>query len=185
MGEPVAETVHLVFENGQFLGCFASPEAASRLADARQAYAEKNGHKRTLEVREYVPTAAVPAVSTAGFNFYEHLQRQRDWSRRTFGPGPRLLGIIDHIKKELVEIAADPLDVEEWIDVVILALDGAWRTGAAPHEIIAHLTGKQAKNEQREWPDWRSMPTDRAIEHNRTSETPDSLEIPRELRRHD
>jgi hypothetical protein len=37
---------------------------------------------------------------------------------------------IKHIKKELDdEIAHDPLDLGEWIDVIILGLDGAWRTG--------------------------------------------------------
>lgn len=101
------------------------------------------------------------------FDLRAHLQRQREWSERTFGPGSRAAGVIDHIRKELREIEADPTDLEEWIDVVILALDGAWRSGASPDEIVAQLVAKQAKNEVREWPDWRTQPTDRAIEHVR------------------
>lgn len=97
----------------------------------------------------------------------EHLQRQHEWSERTFGPGHRTAGVIDHIRKELVEIEVSPLDLSEWIDVAILALDGAWRAGYSPEEIAAALTAKQAKNEARTWPDWRTAPTDKAIEHKK------------------
>jgi dATP/dGTP diphosphohydrolase len=99
------------------------------------------------------------------FDLLAHLYRQRDWSRRTFGPGGRARGVIDHIRKELREIGARPDDLEEWIDVVILAFDGAWRAGHEPNEIITALVRKQEQNEARTWPDWRTQPTDRAIEH--------------------
>ena len=102
------------------------------------------------------------------FDFREHLQRQRDWSGKTFGPGRRTQGVIDHIRKELREIEADPTDLSEWIDVVILALDGAWRAGGTPSEIIAALVAKQTKNEGRQWPDWRTSDPNKAIEHDRT-----------------
>ena len=102
------------------------------------------------------------------FDFRAHLQRQREWSARTFGPGDRAKGVVDHIRKELNEIEADPGDLKEWIDVVILGLDGAWRCGATPEQIIAALVAKQAKNEARQWPDWRTAPADRAIEHVRS-----------------
>ena len=46
----------------------------------------------------------------------EHLAHQREWSTATFGPGSRTLGVIDHIRKELDEIAAAPDDVEECHD---------------------------------------------------------------------
>lgn len=100
----------------------------------------------------------------------EYLRRQRMWSRMTFGPGLRTKGIIDHLAKEHREILADPTDVGEWIDVVILGLDGAWRTGAPPQEIIDGIVAKQARNEARTWPDWRIMSPDHAIEHDRSGE---------------
>jgi hypothetical protein len=78
--------------------------------------------------------------------------------------------VIDHIKKELKEIEADPDDLSEWIDVVILALDGAWRAGYAPVEIIDALVAKQTKNESRKWPDWRTAPADQAICHVKTED---------------
>lgn len=97
----------------------------------------------------------------------DHLERQRAWSRETFGPGDRANGVLDHIRKELDEVAADPTDVEEWVDVLILAFDGAWRAGHEPQTILDALAAKQAKNEARTWPDWRTMSPDKAIEHVR------------------
>lgn len=95
----------------------------------------------------------------------KHLQRQYDWSLSTFGPGPRSAGVIKHIEKELYEVAENPDDVEEWIDVVILALDGAMRQGYTPKEVAKALEAKQAKNETRKWPDWREFTEGEAIEH--------------------
>lgn len=97
-----------------------------------------------------------------------HLANQREWSERTFGPGRRTEGVVDHIRRELVEVLADPDDLKEWVDVIILALDGAWRTGADSQAIIDAIIAKQAKNEQRTWPDWRTADPGKAIEHVRT-----------------
>ena len=83
-----------------------------------------------------IPRAAGPE-SAPQFDFLTHLQRQREWSEKTFGPEDRAFGIVAHIKKELDEIIDKPNDISEWIDVVILALDGAWRAGYTPDEIIA------------------------------------------------
>lgn len=110
-------------------------------------------------------------VDPVAFDMIAHLARQREWSGNTFGPGPRTAGVIDHIRKELREIEADPSDITEWIDVVILALDGAWRAGYQPQEIIDAMVAKQTRNEGRNWPDWRTMSPDKAIEHDRSGET--------------
>lgn len=102
-----------------------------------------------------------------------HLAHQRQWSLATFGPGTRTLGVIDHIRKELDEIAADPSDLTEWVDVIILAFDGAWRAGWEPQQIIDTIKAKQARNESRTWPDWRTASPDHAIEHLRSLPAPD------------
>lgn len=110
----------------------------------------------------------------------QHLLRQMAWSHATFGPTERRAGVIDHIRKELKEIEASDGDTAEWVDVVILALDGLTRSIAFAHgerqnpqkvveracELILH---KQAVNEARVWPDWRTMPADKAIEHDRSA----------------
>lgn len=106
-----------------------------------------------------------------------HLERQRQFSAATFGPGPRTAGVLDHIRKELNEIEADPLDLREWVDVIILAFDGAWRAGWEPQAIIDAVKEKQRVNEAREWPDWRTASPDHAIEHVRTTATPPSPEV--------
>lgn len=93
-----------------------------------------------------------------------HLDRQRQWSTDTFGPGLRL-GVLDHIEKEMGEVREDPTDLGEWVDLIILAFDGAWRAGHEPQAILDAIAAKQARNEAREWPDWRTQDTGRAIEH--------------------
>ena len=97
----------------------------------------------------------------------DHLTRQMLWSEKTFGPGRRTLGVTEHIAKELDEIRADPLDLGEWVDVIILAFDGAWRAGHQPQQVIDAIKAKQARNEARTWPDWRTLSEDQAIEHVR------------------
>lgn len=119
------------------------------------------------------PTAGGTAEAGA-VDLVAHLRRQSQWSERTFGPGPRPAGIIDHIRRELSEIEAAPGDLSEWIDVAILALDGAWRAGHSPEAIAAALVAKQARNESRCWPDWRTADTGKAIEHVRESEAGDA-----------
>jgi hypothetical protein len=114
--------------------------------------------KAQRTIRRYQTTSVIDAA---------HLDRQRAWSARTFGPGDRTAGVIDHIKKELVEVEAQPDDVEEWADILILGFDGALRAGHEPQAIIDAIKAKQAKNEARTWPDWRTMPADKAIEHVR------------------
>lgn len=52
---------------------------------------------------------------------------QIPWSMSCFHHGKRTLGIIEHIKRELLEIENAPDDPKEWSDVVLLAIDGLWR----------------------------------------------------------
>lgn len=99
------------------------------------------------------------------FDLTEHLHRQKQFSEKTFGHGARTDGLIDHITKELKEIKDNPLDVYEWVDVILLAFDGAWRAGYSPEEISEAIRDKQAKNECRKWPDWMESDQNKAIEH--------------------
>lgn len=109
----------------------------------------------------------------------QHLVRQMAFSHATFGPGERREGVIDHIRKELAEVDAAGGDASEWVDVVILALDGLTRRLAyvggerADPETVAQIAvnmirQKQTRNESRVWPDWRTAEPNKAIEHVRT-----------------
>lgn len=117
------------------------------------------------------------------YDLVAHLMGAIAFSRETFGPGARTKGVIAHIQKELKEIEANPSDLVEWIDVMILAMDGAWRCVAANHPgdasldarrmafiITDALAEKQARNQARTWPDWRTASPDQPIEHDRTGE---------------
>ncbi|PPD34939.1 MAG: hypothetical protein CTY21_09475 [Methylomonas sp.] len=96
-----------------------------------------------------------------------YLRRQIEFSEQTFGPGRRTAMVLDHLRKELREVEQNPDDIEEWVDVAMLALDGAWRHGHTPEQICQALAAKLAKNKARTWPDWRTQPSDSAIEHVR------------------
>lgn len=98
------------------------------------------------------------------FDLVTHLKRQTIFSKKVFGPGPRVKGITDHIRKELEEVEAEPTSLE-WIDIVILALDGAWRAGYTPEQIATAIEKKQIKNENRKWPNWKKFGQDQPIEH--------------------
>ncbi len=102
------------------------------------------------------------------FNLIGWLNKNISWSFDTFGPGTRTEGVLRHIEEEIEEVRKDPTDTSEWIDIVILALDGAWRAGATAEDICRVLEEKQAKNMARAWPDWRNFKPDEPINHLRT-----------------
>ena len=140
-------------------------------------WTDDTSERDATDVRHALEVALEPAVSRVGPeppvlpDLVEHLTRQRDFSERTFGPGNRTAGVVDHIRKELREIESQPNGLSEWIDVVILGFDGAWRAGHEPEQIAAALVAKQRKNEARQWPDWRTADPNKAIEHNRPALT--------------
>lgn len=103
------------------------------------------------------------------FDLIKHLRRQKVFSEQVFGPHPRVEGVCDHIAKELVEVRESGGVLAEWVDVILLALDGAWRSGASPEKIAEAIAAKQRKNEGRKWPDWRTAEPDKAIEHDRSA----------------
>lgn len=77
------------------------------------------------------------------FDLIAHLHRQIAFSRRSLGPG-RIRELCDLIRIQLAEIetanaAGKPETLEEWVAVIILALDGAWRGGGHPEEICFNI----------------------------------------------
>jgi dATP/dGTP pyrophosphohydrolase len=117
------------------------------------------------EAIEYVKQQTGTEVPIMEDSLIPYLERHAAWSARTFGPGPRTKGILEHIRKELKEIEQDPGDLEEWIDVIILALDGYWRHWGNPLDLMRRLQEKQNKNFARQWPAWQ--PQDHPTEHIR------------------
>lgn len=180
--------------------------------------------------REKENTAAEVAFDK--FNLERFLVAQREFSLQAFGPSPRLVGVHDHLAKEIEEAYATPTDVLEWADCLLLSFDGAMRAGGSPQELalfmdlskfpeslsvykgvryeverdvrllkaMRHLEvwkawgiiaskvliaafrnghsmesvllaaeQKLSINQRRTWPDWRSAPLDKAIEHYKGS----------------
>ena len=102
-------------------------------------------------------TAALQHFSNRGLmqargGLREVLTNQMDWSRRTFGSGRRTIGITKHIEKECAEVRENPDDLSEWIDIMILAMDGYWRAGGTPEMILHSIIAKQAINRERKYP---------------------------------
>ena len=95
----------------------------------------------------------------------ELVSKQRAFSKATFGPGSRLEGVISHIERELKEIRKTPQDPAEWADLILLALDGAWRQGVGAHALADAVEFKIHENESRRWPDWRNFKASEAVEH--------------------
>ena len=145
-------------------------------------------HHRCRHCSRYFPKDAQPPKCPAITNthdpskpepFIEYFVRQSEWSANTFGHGTRTQGIVEHIRKELDEVLAKPHDLEEWIDLTMLAMDGFWRHGGDPRAIVDHLQAKQAKNFARKW----HKPEDgRAVEHVRDTE-PAAPPVPQAPRR--
>ena len=112
-------------------------------------------------------------------NFEKFINRQRAFSLETFGPDYR--GVPEHIVEELLEVEAAVTEGEdelaEWVDVILLGIDGAQRCGHLPaegqakrrpsaEEICEALLKKLRHNsEVRLWPDWRLSSPDEPIGH--------------------
>lgn len=104
--------------------------------------------------------------------FREYVNRHFNWSFRTFGTAPNTESICTHIQKEVEEVRKNPNDLEEWIDIIILGLDGALRCQGmgklVADDLVDALEAKLQKNIQRKW----IIPTDptQPIEHDRTED---------------
>ena len=142
-------------------------ERCVEVAAATDPEKPANWLHRREEIAAAIRTLSSPDHADAD-TLETYYARQIEWSKNTFGPALRTKGIIDHIKKELKEIEAEPHDLSEWIDVVILAMDGFWRHGGTVDDLMPRLLAKQKKNMARTWPNWRTMSEDQAIEHDRS-----------------
>lgn len=81
----------------------------------------------------------------------EIISVQIPFSTQTFGTGMRTKGICKHIRAKLREIETAPHDISEWVDVILLAIDGAWRTGHNAEEVAQAVIDKLHINMKRKW----------------------------------
>lgn len=86
----------------------------------------------------------------------EHTKKQVEFSQKTFGKGETTESVIERIKQKLEEVKACPEDLYGWVDIMMLAIDGATRQGWSADRIAQALPDKLAINQRRAWPDWQS-----------------------------
>ena len=77
----------------------------------------------------------MPLPRCPAARFGARLDRQNSANGHS-DPVLRTAGVVDQVHNELIEIPAAPEDLAEGIDVVILALDGAWRANGAPPDAV-------------------------------------------------
>lgn len=92
-----------------------------------------------------------PAEPSNGFRLDIFIDRYALWSQQAIGPGQRTEGILKHITKELDEIRAEPDELEEWVDLINLAIDGATRRGYSGKDIIKGLLEKFMRLQDRKF----------------------------------
>ena len=71
--------------------------------------------------------------------FYFWLLRR--WQRKQFGESRNIDGVIKHLRKEILE-AENTYNENEWCDIVLLACQGAWRSGWSPWSFTLALWSK-------------------------------------------
>jgi serine/threonine protein phosphatase PrpC len=132
---------------------------SNRDEEARRALA------RELRDARLTIAAQERALGEAKDGLASYLREAREFSRSTFGEGYRTLGVTRHIEKEIAEVRANPLDLSEWVDIILLACDGYWRHGGEPENLLADMLAKFAVNKKREWP--KPASEDDPVEHDR------------------
>lgn len=73
-------------------------------------------------------------------------------SRKQFGEGKRTGSLTKKISQELEEVIAQPDDLEEWVDILILAMDGYWRHGGTSEWLLHDLHNKLCVVAERTYP---------------------------------
>ena len=82
------------------------------------------------------------------FDLKEFVSEQRTFSIGAFGPGSRKVGVANHILEECNEVESKPDDLSEWVDVMLLSLDAAWRSGLSASEIARRIApGRHGEGE--------------------------------------
>jgi hypothetical protein len=100
-------------------------------------------------------------------DFVELWREQEAFSEATF-PGITPLAVARHLRSEADELIASPTDRLEWVDALLLSIDGARRAGMTCDELLALAFRKIEINRQRQWP--AVVDVNESVEHIRNPE---------------
>jgi hypothetical protein len=99
-----------------------------------------------------------------------YLQELQDkiaaFNERTF-PGQTVHGVANHLAKEAGELAAEPGDLMEQADVLILLLQVCHKQGVSGSELLRNAFTKVEINEKRDWP--KEPAEDGTFQHTKES----------------
>jgi len=118
-----------------------------------------------------------PGWPALKMDWNDYLLRHIEWGWATFGTpqdgrGPK--GPLDHALKEVKEIEANPADITEWIDAIILTIDGYFRAAGDADvlklERLAFLSGV-------EYQSWTNPLVSLKDTLTKLLDQPDSLEL--------
>lgn len=79
---------------------------------------------------------------------YFYIQNHIDWSKKARGDGCDTPALISDSRRQLDNILNLNIDDEfqRWIQIILLGLDGAWRSGADAQDIVSALQMAQNRN---------------------------------------
>jgi len=100
--------------------------------------------------------------------FTDLVNRQRTWSTTQFGESVDLPRILNHITEATGDVEKEPARLHNWIDIVLLAMDGAWRAGHSPKEVVQAIQDVQVRNIMRDWQNPGDLPIGEPIKHIRS-----------------
>ncbi len=131
--------------------------AASSMRIWRALWAALDRRRAEVRVNDRAQDAAVPDIQLIVIenqqlreqlkmeqfqNLGRYATEKMVWSKRTFGEGARTRGLLEHLRDEVNEVEKDPYDLTEWIDIMMLAIDGYWRHGGKNYRLMNDLWKK-------------------------------------------
>jgi predicted house-cleaning noncanonical NTP pyrophosphatase (MazG superfamily) len=93
---------------------------------------------------------AVTTQSRFHENYPELMHEIGAWAAVTF-PDYSVQGKLEHLEEEVLELMAQPDDLEEWADCFILLFDAARKKGLSHTDILSAIRAKHEKNKARKW----------------------------------
>src|SRR6266850_3984199 len=84
-------------------------------------------------------------------NWQELLNRMARWQFVTF-PEATTKSAWKHLTKEMIELDTNNEDIEEWADVLFLAIQGGTKAAGSLNKFRLAVQDKLMKNEERQWP---------------------------------
>lgn len=77
------------------------------------------------------------------------------------------LAILPRLEMGKALVEREPDNASAWMRLAVWALEGARRTNRTPAQVLEQLEEKFARNQARDWPDWRMVPAGKPMEHVR------------------